>query len=119
MSWTAHTLADDLEPLLAGVATQTGEPQEYGENIDLIKRYDPDTYDPHIAEFMGAYHKALGIVSLRTLDTHGFALSAIVVGKYSGKPGKGFDRLCDELGYELDWQEEQQKVWDHYRTTRK
>ena len=58
--------ADAAEGILGGLAV-LGKPVYYCEVVDAMKRTWPERWDGQLAEFMGWFHEALGLVSRRSL----------------------------------------------------
>jgi hypothetical protein len=83
-------LANDIAPMLAVVASRkTDNLISYGELVRLLKALKPDQYED-LQPRSDVFHRALEIVSDRSLEAHGFALSSVVVNARSGIPGSGF-----------------------------
>lgn len=77
----AHDLADQIEPILRAKACSKSKPTiTYGE---LSAQVGGHPRSPIFTD-------ALAIVSYRTLMRNGYALSALVVNKETGLPGKSF-----------------------------
>src|SRR3712207_489278 len=83
-------LANDIAPMLAVVASRREDNLiSYGELVRLLKALKPDQYE-NLEPRSDVFHSALEIVSDRSLEAHGFALSSVVVNARSGIPGSGF-----------------------------
>ncbi len=83
-------LANDIAPMLAVVASRkTDNLISYGELVRLLKALKPDEYED-LQPRSDVFHSALEIVSERSLETHGFALSSLVVNATTRIPGSGF-----------------------------
>jgi hypothetical protein len=83
-------LANDIAPMLAVVASHKKDNLiSYGELVRLLKALKPDEYED-LQPRSDVFHSALEIVSDRSLEAHGFALSSVVVNARSGIPGSGF-----------------------------
>jgi hypothetical protein len=82
-------LANDIAPMLAVVASRkTDNLISYGELMRLLKALKPDEYGD-LQPRSDVFHRALEIVSDRSLEAHGFALSSVVVNARTGVPGSG------------------------------
>ena len=89
-------LANDIEPMLAVVASRKKDNLiSYGELVRLLKALRPDEYED-LRPGSDVLGSALGIVSDRSLETHGFALSSLVVNATTRIPGAGFFGLAVE-----------------------
>lgn len=64
----------------------------YGELVDVLKRMRPEVYEWSLMPHYKFFHDLLGDISGHTLEKHGFALTALVVGKSTGLPGAEFLR---------------------------
>ncbi len=83
-------LANDIAPMLAVVASRkTDNLISYGELVRLLKALKPVEYGD-LQPRSDVFHRALEIVSDRSLEAHGFALSSVVVNARTGVPGSGF-----------------------------
>jgi hypothetical protein len=84
-------LANDIAPMLAVVASSRKKDNliSYGELVRLLKALKPDEYED-LEPRSDVFHSALEIVSDRSLEAHGFALSSVVVNARTGIPGSGF-----------------------------
>ncbi len=83
-------LANDIAPMLAVVASRkTDNLISYGELVRLLKALKPDEYGD-LQPRSDVFHRALEIVSGRSLEALGFALSSVVVNARTGIPGSGF-----------------------------
>ena len=83
-------LANDIAPMLAVVASRkTDNLISYGELVRLLKALKPDEYGD-LQPRSDVFHSALEVVSDRSLEAHGFALSSVVVNARTGVPGSGF-----------------------------
>ena len=83
-------LANDIAPMLAVVASRkTDNLISYGELVRLLKALKPHEYGD-LQPRSDVFHRALEIVSERSLETHGFALSSLVVNATTRIPGGGF-----------------------------
>jgi hypothetical protein len=83
-------LANDIAPMLAVVASRKKDNLiSYGELVRLLKALKPHEYDD-LEPRSDVFHRALEIVSDRSLKAHGFALSSVVVNARTGIPGWGF-----------------------------
>ena len=83
-------LANDIAPMLAVVASRkTDNLISYGELVRLLKALKPDEYED-LQPRSDVFHSALEVISDRSLEAHGFALSSVVVNARTGVPGSGF-----------------------------
>jgi hypothetical protein len=83
-------LANDIAPMLAVVASRKKDNLiSYGELVRLLKALKPDQYED-LEPRSDVFHSALEIVSDRSLEAHGFALSSVVVNARSGISESGF-----------------------------
>jgi hypothetical protein len=83
-------LANDIAPMLAAVASRkTDNLISYGELVRLLKALKPAEYED-LEPRSDVFHRALELVSDRSLEVHGFALSSVVVNARTGIPGSGF-----------------------------
>jgi len=83
-------LANDIAPMLAVIASRkTDNLISYGELVRLLKALKPHEYED-LEPRSDVFHSALEIVSDRSLEVHGFALSSVVVNARTGIPGSGF-----------------------------
>jgi hypothetical protein len=126
-------LANDIEPMLAVVASRKKDNLiSYGELVRLLKALKPDQYED-LEPRSDVFHSALEIVSDRSLEAHGFALSSVVVNARSGIPGSGFFEAAisrwhlpnahkvhsreginpDSPGYRM-WTEQASRAIEHY-----
>ena len=89
-------LANDIAPMLAVVASRkTDNLISYGELVRLLKALKPDEYED-LQPRSDVLHRALESISDRSLETHGFALSSLVVNATTRIPGAGFFGLAVE-----------------------
>ncbi len=126
-------LANDIEPMLAVVASRKKDNLiSYGELVRLLKALRPDEYED-LRPGSDVLGGALGIVSDRSLETHGFALSSLVVNATTRIPGAGFFGMAverwnlpgaqevhsrggvdrDSPGYKM-WVEQASRATEHY-----
>lgn len=83
-------LTNDIAPMLAVVASsKTDNLISYGELVRLLKALKLTEYEV-LEPRSEVLHRALELVSDRSLEAHGFALSSVVVNARSGIPGSGF-----------------------------
>ncbi len=97
----------------------------YGELVDTLKRMDPETYEWHLMPHYQFFHGLLGDINVRTLETHGFALTALVIEKKTRLPGKnliewgrGAHWPRFEQGDEAMIEEQHRLAFEHYRINR-
>jgi hypothetical protein len=126
-------LANDIAPMLAVVASRKADNLiSYGELVRLLKALKPDEYED-LEPRSGVFHRALEIVSDRSLEAHGFALSSVVVNAKTRIPGPGFFDSAisrwhlpnahkvpsregidpDSRGYRM-WNEQASRAIEHY-----
>jgi hypothetical protein len=83
-------LANDIAPMLAVVASRkTDNLISYGELVRLLKALKSAEYED-LEPRSDIFLCALELVSDRSLEAHGFALSSVVVNARTGIPGSGF-----------------------------
>lgn len=117
-------LRADIHAIVADRAA-LGRKIRYGELVDVLKRMRPEDYAWSLMPQYKFFHDLLGDISAHTLAEHGFALTALVVGKDTDLPGEPFlewgrkDKWpYYDRGDEAMIAEQQRLAFNYYRISR-
>ena len=116
-------LRADIQPIVADRAVLE-EKIYYGELVYVPKKMRPGVYEG-LGPSLDWFHDRLGETSAHTLNEQGFALTALVVAKATGLPGK----LFLERGRKYKWpyfdrgdeamiEEQHRLAFEYYRINR-